>query len=198
MRTVGVLALQGDFLEHAQAIQSIGIKSKLIKSADDLNGVDGLIIPGGESTVMGLLAKKYNLIEPIQKLVKSGLPVLGTCAGLIMLAGKVHSQKQGGQTTIGGLNVVVNRNFNGSQVNSFEAKISAKALSGKPIGVMFIRPPAILRVGSGVEVLASYDFGKGDEPVLIRQGNIVASSFHTELDNNSALHQYFIQFNTSI
>jgi len=192
MKTIGILALQGDFVEHAASVEAIGRQVRFIKSAQDLSDIDGLILPGGESTVMGLLAEKYDLVKPIQRLIKSGLPTLATCAGLILLANKVHSQKEGGQATIGGLNIVVNRNFNGSQVNSFEAKVVARDISDKPLGVMFIRPPAIMRAGGGVETLASYDFGHGNEPVLIRQGNIVGASFHTELGRDHSLHKYFL------
>lgn len=192
MKIIGILALQGDFLEHAKVIESLGSTSRLIKSTDDLVGIDGLIIPGGESTVIGLLAEKYNLIKPIRNLVKSGLPIFGTCAGLILLADKVHSQKEGGQPNIGGLNIVVNRNFNGSQVNSFQTTISAKKVSSDSVNVMFIRPPAILRAGGGVQVLASYDFGKGNEPILVQQGSILGASFHTELSKEHSLHKYFL------
>lgn len=193
MKTIGILALQGDFAEHARSIESAGAKAKFIKHAKDLDGIQGLIIPGGESTVIGMLAEKYKLIEPVRNLIKAGLPTLATCAGLILLADKIHSQKEGGQPSIGGLNIVVDRNFNGSQVNSFEANLAASKIFKSTVSVMFIRPPRILRTGAGVEVLATFDFGSGDEPVLIQQANILGASLHTELGIDQSLHNYFIR-----
>ena len=193
-KLVGILALQGDFVEHAQAIAACGAKSKLVKTARDLAGIDALIIPGGESTTMGIIAQKNNLVKPLQRYIKSDKPVWGTCAGMILLADKVEKQKQNGQIILGGLDITVSRNFFGRQLQSFAASLSVPILSESLLDVVFIRAPGITKTGPGVEVLAEYNFGGKNIPVAVRQGNILATSFHSEITKNKDFHEYFLSF----
>ncbi|HUC20484.1 MAG TPA: pyridoxal 5'-phosphate synthase glutaminase subunit PdxT [Candidatus Polarisedimenticolaceae bacterium] len=194
-RIVGILALQGDFAEHASAVERSGARAKLIKTAAELATIDALIIPGGESTTMGIVAKSTGLVKPLQQFVASGLPVWGTCAGLILLANQAEGQKKDGQTLLGGLDITASRNFFGRQIQSFSASLSAPKITPQPITVMFIRAPGITRVGPQVEVLANQSYDGHDIPVAVRQGNILATSFHTELDINPKFHNYFLSFN---
>jgi len=191
-KKIAILALQGDYEEHTLAIEKSGAVPVLVRTPEQIESIDGLILPGGESTVIGMLAQEYKLLDPLRDVIQNNLPVLATCAGLILLAKKVHSQKQGGQILIGGLDIVVDRNFKGSQINSFETNITARQVSTTPIKAMFIRPPQILRAGGSVDTLATYDFGKGEEPVLVQQRNLIGASFHTELGASHSLHKYFL------
>lgn len=178
---VGVLALQGDFREHAAAVESLGVDSVLVRTVADLDGLDGLVIPGGESTTIGKLADWHGLVQPLRRLIEGGLPTLGTCAGMIFLAGSTaegHDQVQ-----LGVLDVVVRRNAFGRQVDSFEADLEVDGLTD-PIRAVFIRAPWIEKVGDGVEVLAEVD----GHAVLVRQANVLASSFHPELTGDGRLH----------
>jgi 5'-phosphate synthase pdxT subunit len=181
LKTVGILALQGDYYEHIQAVEKLGFKSKEVRLPEDLEEIDKLIIPGGESTTIGLLAEKYKLIGPIKKFVSSDKPVWGTCAGLIFLTN--HIEK---------LPVEVRRNFLGSQKNSFETFINSTVISNKPFKVMFIRPPQILKTKRKVEILARYKFGNITSPVAVRYKNILATTFHSELDDDNPLSRYFL------
>lgn len=191
---VGILALQGDFAEHCEAIKRCGAEARLVKSAAELNLCDRLIIPGGESTTMGIIATSTGLIGPLKNFIASGAPVWGTCAGLILLANNVVHQKQDGQATLGGLNVTASRNYYGRQIQSFTTKIIASTVSPQPITVMFIRAPGITRVGPKVEVLANTTHDGHDIPVAVRQGNILGTSFHIELGSDPKFHQYFLSF----
>ncbi len=193
-KVIGVLALQGDYFEHAQAILACGADSRLVKTPEGLEGLDGLIIPGGESTTMCILAQKEGLIKPLQSFVRSGKTVWGTCAGMILLADHVEGQMQDGQATIGGLNITVSRNFFGRQTQSFEASLSIPEVSRLPIDVFFIRAPGVTKVGPDVQVLASYSFQGKDVPVALRQGNILATAFHPELTADTSFHRYFLSF----
>ena len=185
MKTVGILALQGDFLEHARAVEKLGFTPKEIRLSEDLEEVEALIIPGGESTTIALLAEKYKLAGPIKKFVRGGKPVWGTCAGLILLAD--HLQV---------LPVEVKRNFLGSQKNSFETYIRSPAISSKSLHVMFIRPPQIVKTRRKVEILAKYKFKNVESPVAVRYKNILATTFHSELDEDNPLTRYFLsEFN---
>jgi 5'-phosphate synthase pdxT subunit len=178
---VGVLALQGDFREHAATVTSLGAEAVLVRTSEDLDGLDALVIPGGESTTIGKLADWHGLVEPLREAISSGLPTLGTCAGMIFLAGSTaegHDQVQ-----LGVLDVVVRRNAFGRQVDSFEADLAVDGLDGT-IRAVFIRAPWIEKVGDGVDVLASVD----DHPVLVRQGTVLATSFHPELTDDGRLH----------
>jgi 5'-phosphate synthase pdxT subunit len=178
---VGVLALQGDFREHAATVAGLGADVVLVRTVDDLDGLDALVIPGGESTTIGKLADWNGLVEPLRAAIGAGLPTLGTCAGLIFLAGSTaegHDQVQ-----LGVLDVVVRRNAFGRQVESFEADLAVDGLEGT-IRAVFIRAPWIEKVGDGVDVLAAVD----DHPVLVRQDNVLATSFHPELTDDGRLH----------
>ncbi|WOL08889.1 putative pyridoxal 5'-phosphate synthase [Canna indica] len=215
---VGVLALQGSFNEHMAALRRIGVKGVEIRKAEQLEDVDALIIPGGESTTMAKLAHYHNLFPALRDFVKTGKPVWGTCAGLIFLANKATGQKSGGQELIGGLDCLVNRNFFGSQLQSFETELSVPKLAeeeGGPNGFrgVFIRAPAILEVGPGVEVLADcpvpLETKKTMIPVdndqeetiatlervivAVRQGNLLATAFHPELTSDSRWHSLFLK-----
>ncbi|HEX5797795.1 MAG TPA: pyridoxal 5'-phosphate synthase glutaminase subunit PdxT [Candidatus Saccharimonadales bacterium] len=181
MKVVGILALQGDFLEHSDAVEKLGFKAKEVKLPQDLEHIDKLIIPGGESTTIGLLAEKYKLVGPLKKFISSGRSVWGTCAGLIFLAN--HLEK---------LPIEVRRNALGSQKNSFETYISAPDISDKPFRVLFIRPPRILKTRRKVEVLADYKFGNAVSPVAVKYKNILATTFHSELDADNPITKYFL------
>jgi 5'-phosphate synthase pdxT subunit len=177
----GVLALQGDFREHAAALLAAGAEVVLVRKAEQLDGIDALVIPGGESTTIGKLAERYGLMEPMRTAIEGGLPTLGTCAGMIFLAGATTSSAA--QPQLGVLDVVVERNAFGPQVESFEAPLDVKGIDG-PVHAVFIRAPWIEKVGSGVEILAEH----GGHPVAVRQGSIVATSFHPELTGDTRFH----------
>ena len=185
---VGVLALQGDFREHLQALDSLselGVSSIAVKRIEELKSIDALIIPGGESTTIAKLARIFGLFEAIQSRIANGMPVYGSCAGLILLAEKILEGAVG-QETFGGLNITARRNAFGRQVDSFEGELEFKGI-GKLNGV-FIRAPWVEVVGEGVEVLAT----SHGHPVAVRQGKILATSFHPELTANNAVHRFFI------
>lgn len=183
MPRVGVLALQGDVREHVRALGSLGVETRLVKSADHLESVDALVIPGGESTTIGRLAERFDLLEPLRDRVESGMPVFGTCAGMIFLAAGVT---EGTQPQLGCLDVVVRRNAFGRQNDSFEADLDIRGLD-QPFHAVFIRAPWVEKYGSTVEVLAAVD----DHPVMVRQGRIYASSFHPELTDDDRVHRMF-------
>jgi 5'-phosphate synthase pdxT subunit len=186
---VGVLALQGDFREHIAMLESIGSDTIEVRTPEDLDRCDGLIIPGGESTTIGKLATRYGLIEPIRQRCIDGMPVFGTCAGMIFLA---SSTTEGFQPQLGVLDAAVERNAFGRQVDSFEADLEVTGLV-EPMHAVFIRAPWIDKVGADVEVLAAVTEPGGDEhPVLVRQGRILASSFHPELTGDARLHQMLV------
>jgi 5'-phosphate synthase pdxT subunit len=186
---IGVLALQGAFIEHEKMLQRLGVETQEVRLPRDLDGVAGVIIPGGESTTIGKLAVQYNLIEPLRELAQAGKPVWGTCAGLIFMAKDVGRD----QPLLGLLDVTVQRNAFGRQVDSFEANISIKGVDGdKPFHAIFIRAPLIESVGANVEVLARVE--KDDEEVIVaaQQGNLLVTSFHPELSNDDRFHRYFV------
>jgi len=193
--TVGVLALQGDFREHVSMLEAMGIGSLEVRSPEELATVDALVIPGGESTTIGKLAHRYGLINPIRERCKSGMPTLGTCAGMIFLA---QSTVSGHQPHLGVLDAVVERNAFGRQVDSFEADLDVEGFN-EPMRAVFIRAPWIEKVGSNVEVLATVADPEGaTHPVLVRQGRILASSFHPELTGDTRLHQMLLDGVASI
>ncbi len=187
---VGVLALQGDFREHLGVVERLGHEGVPVRTPDELESVSALIIPGGESTTIGRLATIYGLIEPLRDRIESGMPVLGTCAGMIFLATATTGLDQ---PQLGVLDAVVERNAFGRQVDSFETAIDVSGLDA-PIHGVFIRAPWIEKVGGSVEVLATIRDRAGgqDRPVVVRQGNIVATSFHPELTNDDRLHELFL------
>jgi len=183
---IGVLALQGDFREHIETLRVIGVQAIEIRKPDDLSKIAGLIIPGGESTVIDKLSKIFSVREPLIKLIQSGFPVFGTCAGLIMLANKIIDGTPT-QESFGGLDIEVRRNAFGSQVDSFEADVEF-ADSGY-VHVAFIRAPIVTALGSEVETLAKF----GSDIVAVRQDNLLGISFHPEVTGVTAVHEYFIQ-----
>lgn len=182
---IGVLSLQGDFQEHMQMIERCGHEPIKVRLPEELEGIDGLIIPGGESTTFGIIMERHGLIAPLRKLALSGLPVFGTCAGAIVLAKEIEGSNQ---PRLSLMDITVRRNAFGRQVNSFEADIEVPVIGGVPFRAVFIRAPAITGVGEGVKVLAKFD----DAIVLAKQGEMIACAFHPELTNDLRLHQYFI------
>ncbi len=184
MTSVGVLALQGDVREHLRSLAALDVAAVPVKRPGDLDQVDALVIPGGESTTIGKMAVRFELLGPLRTAIDGGKPVYGTCAGLILLAGAVTD---GDQPLLGVLDVVVRRNAFGRQNESFEAELDVAGLT-EPFHAVFIRAPWVEKVGSDVEVLAKMD----DHPVMVRQGNILASSFHPELTEDGRIHQMLL------
>ena len=182
----GVLALQGDFREHAAAAVAAGAEPVMVRLPGDLDGVDALAIPGGESTTIGKLADRYGLVEPLREVIAAGLPTLGTCAGMIFLATATTGARS--QVQLGVLDVVVRRNAFGPQVASFETDLDVAGVEG-PVRAVFIRAPWIEKVGVGVEVLAEVD----GHPVMVREGNIVATAFHPELTGDPRIHRLLLE-----
>lgn len=185
---VGVLALQGDVREHATMLQRSGARVAQVRSAEQLGGLQGLVIPGGESTTMALLAERWGLLEPLRSAVQAGLPVYGSCAGMIMLANEILDAKAG-QQVIGGLDVTVRRNAFGRQVDSFEIDLDMPVLGAQPFHAVFIRAPRVERVGPSVEILAELP----GSIVAIRQDRILATAFHPELTEDDRIHALFIE-----
>ncbi len=195
--TIGILALQGAFAEHAYKVQQLGARAVEVRKAAELAALDGLIIPGGESTSMGLIAERWGLVAPLRAWVHSGRPTWGTCAGMILLAERATGQKQGGQPLLGGLDVTVNRNYFGRQVDSFEALLDAPLLGSEPTPAVFIRAPAITEIGATVESLAELISARGERVyVAVRQGAILATAFHPELTPDLRWHQLFLEMVT--
>jgi len=184
---IGVLAAQGAFAEHIAALHRLGINTAAIRLPDDFDGIDGLIIPGGESTTISKLLLAYELGNRIKALVKSGLPVLGTCAGMIILAKKITDAN--GVKPLGVMDIVVRRNAFGRQVDSFETDLSIPVLGTKPFHSVFIRAPRIESIDPGIEVLARLDDGSIS---AARQGNKVVCAFHPELTDDLRFHEYFV------
>lgn len=184
---IGVLALQGDFREHAAALDRIGVSSLKVRTLHELDSVSGLIIPGGESTVMHKLSVTYGLFEPIRAKIRAGLPVFGTCAGLIMLSDEIQDGIVG-QETFGGLNVTVRRNAFGHQNDSFEIDLDFKGIDDGPVHAAFIRAPLITEVRDGAEVVAALPDGG---VVGVRQGNLMGISFHPEVTGEDRIHKLF-------
>ena len=182
--SVGVLALQGDFDKHLSALYAVNVNGKLVRTETELLSVDGLIIPGGESTAMTKLIKAFGLEEPLREFVKTR-PVMGTCAGLILLSNQTESDRVIG---FGAINIELKRNAFGRQLDSFSADISLEFDDGNPFHALFIRAPKILNTGEDVIPLATH---KG-ETVMARNSNVLVTSFHPELTNNLAIHKYFI------
>ena len=181
---IGVLALQGAFAAHADCLTSIGVQSVEVRTPEQLNSLDALLMPGGESSTMSQLLESSGLFDPISSRITDGMPVFGTCAGMILLASEILDGRSD-QRSFSAIDISVRRNAFGRQVDSFEATIQSSV--GDFQGV-FIRAPRIERVGGEVEVLGSIN----DEPVLVRQGNVLAASFHPELSNDARLHEYFV------
>ncbi|MFI6512796.1 pyridoxal 5'-phosphate synthase glutaminase subunit PdxT [Streptosporangium sp. NPDC050855] len=186
--TIGVFALQGDVREHMRALEAVGARAVAVRRPRELEEVDGLVVPGGESTTMWKLAETFELLEPLRMRIKAGMPAYGSCAGMIMLADRIEDGIEG-QQTIGGIDMVVRRNAFGRQVDSFEADID---FAGRgEMRAVFIRAPWVESVGSEVEVLALAE--PGDRIVAVRQGPLLATSFHPEITGDVGVHSYFAE-----
>src|SRR5215212_1046356 len=185
--TIGVLALQGDFAEHATVLRRLGVEPREVRLPRDLEGLDGLIIPGGESTTITRLLRIYDLLEPLRERVRGGLPTWGTCAGAIVLAREAIGLDQ---ANIGAMDIVVRRNAFGRQVDSFETDLAVAPLGEAPYHAVFIRAPTIEEIGPDVEVIARLADGTA---VAAREGTMVATSFHPELTDDTRFHEYFVE-----
>ena len=186
MKKVGVLALQGGFLEHIVALHRLGAGAFPVRLPKELKGRGGLVIPGGESTTIGKLMKEYHLEDELNRLIAEGVPVFGTCAGMVLLARKVSGMDL---QPLGAMDIEVRRNAFGRQVDSFEADLEVPVLGQHPFHAVFIRAPLIERVGGSVEILASLPDGT---PVAARENNLVATAFHPELTTDLRFHEYFL------
>jgi 5'-phosphate synthase pdxT subunit len=187
--SVGVLALQGDFREHLAVLNGLGAHAVPVKRAEELERVAGLVIPGGESSVMDKLSRLFGLAEPLKAAIASGMPVYGTCAGLIMLADTVLDAIEG-QQSLGGFDLAVRRNAFGSQLDSFETDLDVPVLGAPPVHAVFIRAPIVETVGSRATVLASLDDGR---VVAVEQGPLLGTAFHPEMTGDTRFHEYFLQ-----
>ncbi len=187
MATIGVLALQGDFREHREVLERLGVSTPEVRLPQDLEGLDGLIIPGGESTTIVRLMRTSHLLEPLRKLAADGFPIWGTCAGMILLAKRLDAT---GIPALEAMDIGVRRNAFGRQVDSFEADLEVPVLGDSPLHAVFIRAPVIEDVGPGVEVLSRLPDGT---PVAARQGHLLATAFHPELTRDDRFHQFFLQ-----
>jgi pyridoxal 5'-phosphate synthase pdxT subunit len=185
LKRVGVLALQGDVVEHLHALRRIGVEAVEVKNERELASVDALIVPGGESTTVIRLLERFGLVEPIKARVRGGMPFWGTCMGMIVAARDVADMKQ---QTLGLLDITVRRNAFGRQIVSAEVELDVPVLGAPAFPAIFIRAPWVERSGPGVDVLASAD-GHG---VFVRQGNVIGTSFHPELTGDDRLHAYFV------
>jgi len=181
----GVLALQGAFREHQQALEACGVNTVQIRKPGQLEGLDALVIPGGESTTMGKLLLQYDLLEPVINLGREGFPIFGTCAGLILLAKEINGSEQ---PRLALMDIKVERNAFGRQVHSFEADLDIPELGEQPFRGVFIRAPYVMDVAAGVDVLAKFE----EKIVCVRQGNLLGAAFHPELTKDLRLHRYFL------
>jgi 5'-phosphate synthase pdxT subunit len=186
---VGVLALQGDVPEHLRALEAAGARPAAVRRPEELDRVDGLVIPGGESTTLWRLSVAFDVLEPLRKLIGEGLPAFGSCAGMIMLADRLVGRASG-QETLGGIDISVRRNAFGRQVDSFESDIALRGIGGRDFRAVFIRAPWVEQAGPGVEIL-------GTEPrtgriVAVRQGPALATAFHPELTPDRRIHEFFV------
>ena len=191
MTTIGVLALQGDVREHVRTLDRLGVRTLTVRRVAELEECDGLVVPGGESTTMAKLARTFELLEPLRIRIKAGLPCLGTCAGMILLAERIVDGIPG-QETFGGLDVTVRRNAFGRQVDSFEGDLLMDGIEG-PVHGVFIRAPWVEEAGPGVEVLSRVPDGPAaGRIVAVRQGPVLATAFHPEMGDDSRIHQMFV------
>jgi len=186
---VGVLALQGDFREHIAVLNSLGVEAVGVRRPSELAAVSGLIIPGGESSVMDKLSRLFGLAEPLRAAIATGLPIWGTCAGLIMLADTVLDGIEG-QESLGGLDIAVRRNAFGSQLDSFETELDIPVVGDRAVHAVFIRAPIVEATSAGVATLASLPDGR---VVAVEQGNLLGTSFHPEMTGDTRFHEYFLK-----
>lgn len=185
---VGVLALQGDFREHIAVLSSLGADARPVRRPEELDRLAGLVIPGGESSVMDKLARGFGLAEPLKAAIAGGLPVYGTCAGMIMIADTVLDAIAG-QESLGGLDIAVRRNAFGSQLDSFETDLDIPVLGDPPVHAVFIRAPIVERVGDDVQVLSALPDGR---IVAVEHDNLLGTSFHPEMTGDTRFHEYFL------
>lgn len=186
---IGVLALQGAFAEHIKKLQSLGVDAREVRMPADLEGLGGLIIPGGESTTIGKLIDRFGLREPIVAMAGSGKPLWGTCAGMILLGREVDADTRGSaQPLLGLMDLTTRRNAFGSQIDSFETELDMPVVSSEPLPAVFIRAPVVSTIGDAVEVLSTLPDGR---IVAVRQGNLVATAFHPELTHVTDFHAWF-------
>ncbi|MGH9128672.1 MAG: pyridoxal 5'-phosphate synthase glutaminase subunit PdxT [Acidimicrobiales bacterium] len=188
---VGILALQGDFSEHAQLLGDLGAHPILVRRPSHLGGLDAIVCPGGESTTMSMLLESSGLGDALACLLADGLPALGTCAGMILLGSEVVGGRPG-QRCFGAIDISVRRNAFGTQADSFECDLSVAGVEGGPVRALFIRAPVVCRVGPGVEVLASVEGGSAQGPVVCRQGPVMVAAFHPECSGDPRLHELFL------
>jgi 5'-phosphate synthase pdxT subunit len=189
---IGVLALQGDVREHLAALREQGAEAVPVRRPEELADVHGLVLPGGESTTIAKLAARFGLLEPLRAAIRGGLPAYGSCAGMILLADRILDAPAD-QETIGGLDVTVRRNAFGRQVDSFESEIALEGMDGGPMHAVFIRAPWVEKAGAGVEVLGRVVGGPADGKIVaVRQGSLVATSFHPELTGDRRVHALFV------
>jgi pyridoxal 5'-phosphate synthase pdxT subunit len=193
--TIGVFALQGDVREHLRMLAGLGVEAIAVRRASELDACAGLVIPGGESTTMAKLARTFDLFEPIRQRIKEGMPTFGTCAGMIMLADRIEDGTRD-QETLGGLDITVRRNAFGRQVDSFEGDIDIVGIDA-PVHAIFIRAPWVEALGDSVEVLARVEQGQAaGRIVAVRQGSLMATSFHPEVGGDSRVHRLFVDLVT--
>lgn len=186
--TIGVLALQGAFRAHERKLAELGVETQQVRTAQQLDGIDGLVMPGGESTTMSLLLESSGIFDPLAVRLDEGMPVFGTCAGLILLASEIEDGRPD-QRCFKRLDISVQRNGYGRQIDSFETSLDIVGLE-EPAHAVFIRAPRVVRAGADVEVLAT---ARGDDPVLIRQGSALGAAFHPELAEDSRIHRLFLE-----
>ena len=189
---IGVLSLQGDVREHINSLHDCGVDALAVNTAEQLESIDALVIPGGESTTIAKLARSFGLFDRIQKRIHCGMPTYGSCAGMILLANNIQGAAKD-QETFGGMDLVVMRNAFGRQVDSFEVDLTFKGITDPPLRAIFIRAPWVESVGDGVEVLATVEFDGQLHPVAVRQGNLLATSFHPELTGDNRVHKFFVE-----
>lgn len=191
--TVGVLALQGDVREHARMLEHCGVSAVPVRRERELAAVDGIVIPGGESTTIDKLLRAFDLFDPLQRAIRAGLPAYGSCAGMILLADRVLDGIEG-QQTLGGLDVTVRRNAFGRQVDSFEADLLIEGVAGEPLHAVFIRAPWVESVGPRAEVLGTVSAGPAaGRIVAVRDRNVIATSFHPEITDDDRVHRVFVE-----
>ena len=190
---IGVLAVQGDVREHLYAVERAGARATTVRRPSEVAAVDGLVIPGGESTTIDKLVRIFELRDPIRERIAEGMPVYGSCAGMIMLADRITGGRDD-QETLGGIDITVRRNAFGRQVDSFEEDLHIHAIGGAPMRAVFIRAPWVEECGPGVEVLATVEQGAAaGRVVAVRQGRLLATSFHPEVTGDHRFHQLFVQ-----
>ncbi|QOK24318.1 pyridoxal 5'-phosphate synthase glutaminase subunit PdxT [Janibacter indicus] len=190
--TVGVLAVQGDVREHRTALEAAGARTIAVRRPEEVERVDGLVLPGGESTTIDKLTRVFGLRDPLRSRIAEGLPVYGSCAGMILLADRLldgHPQQQ----TLGGLDITVRRNAFGRQVDSHETDLEVAGVADGPVRAVFIRAPWVEQAGPDVEVLASIEAKGESRPVVVRQGHLLATSFHPEVTGDHRVHALFVE-----